>query len=67
MITPGISLNGKQRAGLSSRRALIGMLGSQHHRILHYTLQCAGFAHLAKDASERGTVTRSQRGRVSAE
>ena len=29
MITPGISLNGKQRAGLSPRRALIGMLGSR--------------------------------------
>jgi hypothetical protein len=29
MITPGISLNGKQRAGLSPRRALIGILGSR--------------------------------------
>ena len=29
MITPGISLNGKQRSGLSSRRALIGILGSR--------------------------------------
>jgi hypothetical protein len=29
MITPGISLNGKQRSGLSWRRALIGILGSR--------------------------------------
>jgi hypothetical protein len=29
MITSGISLNGKQRSGLSSRRALIGILGSR--------------------------------------
>jgi hypothetical protein len=38
MITPGISLNGKQRSGLSSRRALIGILGSRaspHVMLLH--------------------------------
>src|SRR6202030_3801213 len=68
MITPGISLNGKQRAGLSSRRPLIGILGSRASpdpalyfavpRLRRY------FARLAKDASERGTATRSQRGRV---
>src|SRR3984893_11577726 len=29
MITPGISLNGKQRSGLSSRRALVGIPGSR--------------------------------------
>src|SRR5580704_13059630 len=65
-ITPG-----KQRAGLSSRRALIGILGSRASpdpalysavpRLRRY------FARLAKDASERGTATRSQRGRASAE
>src|SRR6266404_3774437 len=32
MITPGISLNGKQRSGLSWRRAFIGILGSRASR-----------------------------------
>src|ERR1700732_319085 len=54
-------------------RVVIEKSAHRHTWIASITGSCtilcsgAGFARLAKDASERGTATRSQRGRVSAE